>query len=495
MIMKQFWNKNRILVLTMAAVLALGAIFWGGLHLMKESQMQDVLIRTAEAEAADRFSKGQQEKNDDNPLMPTPSPVPSRNAEEIQRQIVEQEWRYQSIIPRINNTVPYNHKGWKEGEPVDGTLSEKAIKEAIYDFELIMGITIPEEGITVTRYLDENGYRENILRLTNEKQEFICVLTEKELTLVAADTVLFDAKDYLPEPEKDGAQAAKILFGMTKGTPYVRNSSSGRVKQETYVVPLADGRYLSLAYMENGLHGIQVHPNEYAMEESVCFLSDIRHHEEVVKPVAEELFTTGNLTAAQNGDMTASEAETLYRVFLSHANGRASTRREMENKSLEELDYGLHEGEIIYYLDQSGYRENYYHIENRFVSMDIAAKSGYIVNASFSGLYNPDPELDLRDIPYERMGEKEYEAYVKDIIDATFGKESYTFIGVNAVADDVMCTMDVEMKDESWYEFGFRSGRLMYLEYYAFPYSDMPGWAANSLFVNTLTGETFYMGH
>ena len=51
--MKQFWNKNRILVLTMAAVLALGAIFWGGLHLMKESQMQDVLIRTAEAEAAD----------------------------------------------------------------------------------------------------------------------------------------------------------------------------------------------------------------------------------------------------------------------------------------------------------------------------------------------------------------------------------------------------------------------------------------------------------
>ena len=179
--MNQFWNKNRILVLTMAAVLALGAIFWGGLHLMKESQMQDVLIRTAEAEAADRFSKGQQEKNDDNPLMPTPSPVPSRNAEEIQRQIVEQEWRYQSIIPRINNTVPYNHKGWKEGEPVDGTLSEKAIKEAIYDFELIMGITIPEEGITVTRYLDENGYRENILRLTNEKQEFICVLTEKEL--------------------------------------------------------------------------------------------------------------------------------------------------------------------------------------------------------------------------------------------------------------------------------------------------------------------------
>ena len=129
--MKLFWNKNKILVITMAAVLALGALFWGGLHLMKESQMQDVLIRTAEAEAADHFSKGQQDKNNDNPLMPTPSPVSSRNAEEIQRQIVEQEWRYQSIIPRINNTVPYNYKGWKEGEPVDGALSEKAIKEAI----------------------------------------------------------------------------------------------------------------------------------------------------------------------------------------------------------------------------------------------------------------------------------------------------------------------------------------------------------------------------
>lgn len=491
--MKLFWIKNRVLILTMAAVLTLGAMFWGGLHLMKESQMRDVLIRTAEAEAAVQAADVQQEGNGGSSVMPTPTPVPAESAEALYQQIVEQERRYRSIVPQIDNMVAYNYRKWKEGDPVDEALQDKARQEAINDFALIMGIDIPEEGITVTRYTDEGGYRENILRLTNEKQEFICVLTEKDLTLVAADTVLYSVKKVTPDPKDDGSEAAKILFAMVKGTPYVRNASSGRVKQETYIVALADGRYLSLAYTDNSLHGIKVHPNEYAMEEGVCFLGDIRMHDEVIKPWSEAMFEEGDLNAVQEGDMTPADAKNIYRMFLSAANGRAAERRELENKTLEEFDYELKEGEIIYYLDKSGQRENYYHIENQFVSMDIAAKSGYIVKASFSGLYNPKPELDLREIPYEHMGEKEYNDYVRNLVEMTFGKDSYTSIDVNAVADDVMCTMDVEMNDSSWYEFGFRSGRLMYLEYYAYPYSDMPGWVADSTYVNTLTGETFYM--
>ena len=49
--MKQFWMKNKVLIATLCAVLALGIVFWGGLRLFEGNQMQDALIRTAAAEA------------------------------------------------------------------------------------------------------------------------------------------------------------------------------------------------------------------------------------------------------------------------------------------------------------------------------------------------------------------------------------------------------------------------------------------------------------
>ena len=123
--------------------------------------------------------------------------------------------------------------------------------------------------------------------------------------------------------------------------------------------------------------------------------------------------------------------------------------------------------------------------------MDIAAKSGYIVRADCSKLYNPDPALDLRSIDYDHMGGEEYIAYVRNIAEATWGKENVKDVDVNAVYDGNYCTIDPFMTDGRWYEFFFEGGMLTEIQHFATERSDVCGWAADSLYVNTVTGEEF----
>ena len=493
--MKLFWMKNKVLLATLGAMLALGVVFWGGLRLFEGRQMQDTFVRTAFAEAEATITPrtaGDIGATPQPVATAAPTAIPATQAEELQWQVVEREWRYASVIPRIDDTVPDDKRSWKEGDPVDDELAAKARKTAVDVFDWGMGVQVSEDGMTVIRYVDEAGYRENVLRMTNEQKEYVCVLKEKDLCLVAADVIAYHAKAQIDAAFDAGEVAQKLLFTQTKPGVYERGGSYGRIRQVTFAVALSDGRYLTLAYTDGGLHGIKVHPNEAAMEESVCFLSDIRHHEAFVKQVAPESFEPGDLQHIAEGDMTPEQAEAMYRFFLSAANSRASERREAEHLTLEQYDYNLKEGEISYFLDKSGYRENYYHISNRFVTMDIAARTGYIVRATCSGLYSLDPALNLLGIEYDHWGEKEYEAYMKHVVEATFGPDSYTNISVNAVADDMICTMDVDMKDGRWYEFGFTKGRLMYIEHYAASRVDVAGWGADSLYMNTITGEEFY---
>ena len=225
------------------------------------------------------------------------------------------------------------------------------------------------------------------------------------------------------------------------------------------------------------------------MEESVCFLADITMNPTVVHLVSEECFTRGDLNAVAKGDMTPAEVEAMYSRFLTAALGQ----RFDPNDPTKEIGYQLAPGQLVYYLDDTGYRENYYHIQDTFVIMDIAAKSGYIVRADCSKLYNQqDPALDLRSIDYDHMGGEEYIQYVKYIAAQTWGRENVKDVDVNAVYDGNYCTIDPYMTDGRWYEFFFEGGMLTEIQHFATERSDVCGWAADSLYVNTITGEEFY---
>ena len=480
--MKLFWMKNKALIAALCAVLVLGVAFWGGLRLFEGNQMQDAFVRTAyaDAEATSTPVPGE---------VPVPTAVPTElPAEMLSADILGLEWKYRSVIPRISNTIPYQAKSWKEGDKVEDTLAVTAITRAGEIYEQLLHRTLDLSAISVTRYVDEKGYRPNILRLTGEKNDFVCVLRESDLSLLVADNGQIAASEWM-DAKKDAATVAEFLGTEAKANDMDRGGSSRNGERIEYAVAyeLGDGRWITLAYNRNTLNGIQVHEDKASMEEQVCFVADITMNPAIVHLVSEECFVRGDLNDIAEGDMTPAEVEALYSRFLTAALGP----RFDPDDPTREIGYTLVPGQLVYYRDESGIRENCYHIQDTFAIMDIAAKSGYIVRADCSKLYNPDPALDLRSIDYDHMGGEEYIAYVRNIAEATWGKENVKDVDVNAVYDGNYCTIDPFMTDGRWYEFFFEGGMLTEIQHFATERSDVCGWAADSLYVNTVTGEEF----
>ena len=486
--MRLFWMKNKVLIATLLAVLVLGVAFWGGLRLFEGGRMQDVMIRTsfAEAEATPTPAPGE---------MPVPTAAPTElPAEKISADILGLEWKYRSILPRISNTVPHEAKSWKEGDKVEDSLAVTAITRTGELYETLLHRTLDLSAVSVTRYVDEKGYRPNILRLTDEKNDFVCVLRESDLSLLVADNGQIAASEWM-DAKKDAATVAEFLGTEAKANDMDRGGSSrnGEWIERSLAYELGDGRWITLAYTRNTFHGVQVHEDKRCMEESVCFLADITMNPDIVHLVAPENFEQGNPKEPAQGDMTVAEVTALYRRFLSAANGRASEVRAAEGKTMEELDYNLKDWEITYFLDKSGYREDFYHIhKDGLIDMDIAAKSGYIVRATCQELYNPEEDLKLINIDYDHMGGEEYIHYVQYVAEQTWGKENVKSVDVNAVYDGNYCTIDAYMTDGRWYEFFFAGGRLTEIQHFAAERIDICGWGADALYVNTVTGEEFY---
>ena len=494
--MKLFWMKNKVLIATLCAVLALGFAFWGGLRLFAGNEMQDAFVRTAYADAEATAAPTPEGTGETGTIgltgdveMPTPTPT-AMAPEMLSADILGLEWKYRPVFPNISNSAPHQAKSWQEGDKVADSLAVEAVTQTGALYEQLLHRTLDLSTLSVTRYVDEKGYRPNILRLTDEKNDLVCVLLEKDLSPLVADNGLFAASEWM-DAKKDAAAVAEYLGTETTGRTQDRGGSSrGGVRIEYAVAyELVDGRWITLAYTRNTLHGIQVHEDKASMEEMVCFVADITMNPGIVHLVSEACFTRGDLNDIAEGDMTPAEVEAMYSRFLTAALGK----RFDPNDPTKEIGYQLAPGQLVYYRDDSCYRENYYHIQDTFVIMDIAAKSGYIVRADCSKLYNPDPALDLRGIDYEHMGGEEYIAYVRNIAEQTWGKENVKEVYVNAVYDGNYCTIDPYMTDGSWYEFFFEGGKLTEIQFFARERSDVCGWAADALYVNTITGEEFYL--
>ena len=297
--MKLFWMKNKALIAALCAVLVLGVAFWGGLRLFAGNEMQDAFVRTAyaDAEATSTPIPGE---------MPVPTAVPTElPAEMISADILGLEWKYRSVIPRISNTVPHEAKSWKEGDKVEDTLAVTAITRAGEIYEQLLHRTLDLSAISVTRYVDEKGYRPNILRLTGEKNDFVCVLLEKDLSLLVADNGLFAASEWM-DKKNDSISVAEYLGTQPTGETRDQGGTSDRygnpIEVET-AYGLADGRWVTLAYTRNTLHGIQVHEDKASMEEQVCFVADITMNPAIVHLVSSECFVRGDLNDDGNVDV------------------------------------------------------------------------------------------------------------------------------------------------------------------------------------------------
>ena len=175
----------------------------------------------------------------------------------------------------------------------------------------------------------------------------------------------------------------------------------------------------------------------------------------------------------------------------------ASLARMYMNLSGEQLP--THNLKATFYRDESGAREDCWKITGEGFDIVISAYSGNVI--SFEGAI---PCKDLLTIPYEEMGEEEYEAATKIIADnLVFSLGSFVGdeagktakeISVNAVYDGHCCTMDIVLEDGTWYECYYYDGVLKEIWYFADErmFMEMPsGWVAGGVYINSYTGKPY----
>ena len=150
-----------------------------------------------------------------------------------------------------------------------------------------------------------------------------------------------------------------------------------------------------------------------------------------------------------------------------------------------------------FYRDESGAREDCWVLTGDGFHVVVSAYSRNVIR--FSGTI---PCKELLEIPYERMGRAEYETAAAQIADllitplGIYGGDSTDAHGkevkrvfVNAVADGHVCTMDIELRDGTYYECYFYNGVLKDIWYYAdegmYMVGSQTGWVADMVYINS----------
>ncbi len=341
---------------------------------------------------------------------------------------------------------------------------------------------LAKEGKTIhfAFYRDSSGYRPPLVQLSFNEGEFLCTLRLDDLSLVNLDRALTPTGDG-KQLSKNADAVAALLGGEVDELIVLADNELGDLKSEVCGLTLKNGDCAAFTAINGELCALSVlYPDRATLWELPSFGADIRATEPYVQHAcAAADFIEG---APERGDMTRDAAELLYRKFLRAAAGATS-------------DTGsLRQYKLTFYLDQSGARENYWHIEGEEMTMDIAARSGAIITCVCSDLCNRRAGPDLSKLSYTDMGGTEYAAYVQKLGEVAFGEDRVASVDVSSVTDGHDCVMRLLLDNDAEYDLYFTDGLLTKMLYYFNKaYRDTAeGWPADNLLVNTLTGETFY---
>lgn len=409
----------------------------------------------------------------------------SFSTQTLQKLVQDRVFRRNStIIPSLDTPIIYEADTWEKIVPADNdglktTAFEKSVKyvKDLFDVEM-------KADYTFSYYTDSAELRGDFMKVASSDGTIVCTLAADTLDLINIDYAI--DPDTLPALEswmttKASAPSAEILAIADKVAAVFKTAVStarwsdsggnGEFESRTYDVVMKNGMYIKFAILNGELYAVGVYPTEACMNEGVYFKADIQRDISVVHLVSPQDFRKGD---PGTGDMTKDEARQIYLQFLNLANGAASYP-----------DPAV----MTFYIDHSGKRENYWHIEGDKLTMDISSKSKWLISLTCTGLYNPDNDLTKIEYPYS--GGLEYKIYVRDIISSLYGT-SVVKVGPNAVSDGHYCTYDAWMDDGTCYEFFFKDGRLMEVRYFFDDeYMGCIGWEADNTYVNTLSGETF----
>ena len=481
--MKNMIKKNKVLFLAIAIVLAGGACLAAVLISEAHTAMATEQIVTAEEEAFETAA----------PKEPVTAPTAEAteapqatavnttlSAEALQHLVERKVMRRDFIIPSLDNVVVNEADTWESIEPQNFMeLKGQAVLKTMELSKELFNYEITNATVYFKYYTDTSKNREDFVRLTTSDEAVVCTLAADTLDLIEIDYNYIPAGpvddaafEYgiIPDSDREIADSIATVFDTSVIDMHPSGGASGSgMVYITYALKMENGKLLRFAAINGTLYAVGVYPSEAAQQEGVYFDADVQMGQPSASP---QDFKKGQPGA---GDMTREDALKFYMDFMVDAN----------------TDGEYDKPKMTFYIDNSGKRENYWHIDGKKMTMDVASESKRIISLTCDNLWNPS--YDLTKVKYESMGGKEYETYVANIMSNIYGKD-FKNASNNAVYDYHYCTEDAWMTDGSVYEFMFEDGKLQQVFFYADEEcfrAGLAGWKADHEYINSASGETF----
>lgn len=489
--MKTFFRKHKILVIALCSVLCLGIlsglVIGGVIRFSTRGTSFETVADAVEKQNAELLSAANEDGKPVSGKMPTPTPEANDaklSAEEVKRLSEEVQRRRRPVIPvRSDVWVADNSMLWKETDP-DAVEKEAAQMAAENLTQILFGKTYVEltgsEAATanVRLFTDPAGDRDAFLRITDPQGVYILSIRAGDQSLICADLLTYPEAPSTDREKECIAIAEKLGYHAV----HYRHDTNGQ-HEIVYEFKTDTDVCLTFSYVYDKLWQVAVHPSQQAMEECEYFLADIQL--DYSKPAYPKNFVEAKAPDLDGSKMVdAMTVETKLAKLVWELSGE-----QLNSSNIK----------WTFYRDESGAREDCWELTGDGFEIVVSAYSRDVI--SFTGTI---PCKNLLSIPYEKMGEEEYEAETKKIADYfitslgdydnSFHGKNVTEISVNAVYDYHCCTMDIVLEDGTWYECYFYDGVLKEIWHFADErlFMDSPaGWVADAVYIHSVTGKPY----
>ena len=405
--------------------------------------------------------------------------------------------------PRMEDVVFTERGTWVVQKNPDQSLARIAADRFLESANAIFGKSYTADDMRSTYYIDQSGFRSDVLRFDSKDGVLSGALDAKTLAFLSADcynepgdalhpsladpVMNSQTYDYWStlDPTSAVDRIAKIFGGTAHDVKDVGGSgrdkaTAGWMVQSQLLFQLDDERYCEIrVFADEALTPttVCVYPDKDCAEESVFWRADIEQNPNVVQLLSPEDFREGEPTAQ---DMTREDAIAFFYKLIDTA-------------GLADLAAGKQPPEptATFYMDHSGTRENYWHIEGSNISMDLTSKTGRLINLTGNGRIGT--KLGLSDIPGERMGEKEYQDATKALYTALFGEDVVESISICSKDNNLLCTMDLSLTDGTLHEVQYSNGMII-MDTVSFrldpsKWASLPAWLEKWASVDKTTGK------
>jgi hypothetical protein len=411
-------------------------------------------------------------------------------------------------VPRVTNYYEDDLGRWAIKENVDSDQQAAAAEAFLAVANALFQTDYTANDLTIQYYADETEFRCDVWRFDSTDGVLSGALDAGTLDLLSADCIREPADaahesiqnaggtdqddPYSALDPSEAADRFAAILGGTVSELTPRGGSSGRVVngwsvEQCVEFALGDGRYcLMQVYGDTDLttFAVGVYPDVDCANEDAFWRADLVWSEDTVAVKDPQDFRKGE---PGPDDMSVEEAYEFYYTMAAAAGHFDEGGTGAQPK----------EPNATFYVDYSGARENYWHVEGDYATLDLTSQTKHMLNLESKPNGGLGYSMELMEIPYEEMGNQAYLDATKAFFTALFGEGSVVDIMDNAVYDGHYCTIDPIMADGTAYEIMYEDGLIVNATFFSSleesGWGTDPNWAADWIYVNNETGETFHM--